>query len=75
MPTGLSNVIAIAAGGDQRLALVSNGSDTNWGASFVTIPPSLTNVMAILAGSNFCVAGDVPWDVPAVRRLGFRAGI
>jgi hypothetical protein len=52
----LTNVIAIAAGGDQSLALLSNGTVTNWRASFGAIPVSATNVAAIVAGTNFCMA-------------------
>ncbi len=56
MPTGLTNVIAVAAGGDQSLALLSNGSVTNWGTNFGTMPANLTNIVAIAAGTNFCLA-------------------
>src|SRR5439155_6754831 len=56
VPTGLTNVIAVAAGGDQSLALLRNGTVTNWGASFATLPVSLTNIIAIAAGTNFCLA-------------------
>jgi hypothetical protein len=48
-----TNVIAIAAGGDQSLALLSNGTVTNWGASYGAIPAMATNVTAIAAGTNF----------------------
>src|SRR6266566_4488348 len=56
LPTGLTNLIAVAAGGDQSLALLRNGTVTNWDASFVPFPSSLTNIIAIAAGTNFCLA-------------------
>ena len=55
----LSNVVAIAAGGDFSLALKSDGSVIGWGDnSFhqIETPVGLSNVVAIAAGNQFCLA-------------------
>ena len=50
VPSGLTNVVAIAAGGAQALALRSDGTVTNWGATVGSVPTALTNAMGIAAG-------------------------
>lgn len=56
----LTNVVAIAAGGDPNsLALLANGSLVAWGGNddnVSAIPPGLTNVVAIAAGYIHSVA-------------------
>jgi len=48
-PAGLSNVIAIAAGYYQSLAIKTNGTLVGWGDGSVS-PPALTGVVAIACG-------------------------
>jgi phage gp45-like len=68
-PPGMTNVIAIAAGGFHSLALKADGTVVGWGAgTFVAdpedftnygqalIPPSATNVVAIAAGGFHSLA-------------------
>jgi len=53
VPTDLSNVVAIAAGGSHSLALRSDGSVAAWGDSTFGQTPApkwLTNVVAVAAG-------------------------
>src|SRR6185436_13050531 len=55
-PEGLSNVVAISAGGNglaalYSLALRSDGTVVAWNAA--TLPDGLTNVSAIAAGKGF----------------------
>ena len=67
-PLGLSNVIAVAAGGSHVMALRSDGTVRTWlanvgsvfGSPYVyavtNIPVSATNIMAISAGYDHCLA-------------------
>ena len=53
VPPGLSNVVAIAAGGYHSLALQSNGTVVAWGDNDygeTNVPPGLSNVVAIAGG-------------------------
>jgi len=54
VPAGLTNVIAIAAGGRHSAAVRRDGSVTNWGdnrlGQITNAPPSLTNVVDVKAG-------------------------
>ena len=55
----LSNVVAIAAGGQFSLALRKDGTVVAWGDNHwgeTNIPSNLTNVVAIAAGPNFALA-------------------
>jgi hypothetical protein len=60
VPAGLSNVVSIAAGGFHTLALLSDGSVTNWGKywdgglGFEVLPLTgiFTNIVAMAAGEN-----------------------
>jgi len=49
VPTNLSNVIAVAAGGTHSLALKADGTVVRWADGYHP-PPELTNVMTISAG-------------------------
>ena len=73
VPTGLSNVTAIAAGGFHNVALKSDGTVVAWGgkdAAIRTPPPGLSNVVAIAAGTthNLALKSDgtiVAWRSPS----------
>ena len=68
MPAGLSNVVAISAGGFHSLALKGDGTVVAWGAGEPnnpsdlfgfgqsTVPPGLSGVIAIAAGGWNSVA-------------------
>ena len=67
VPTGLTNVVAIAQGGMHVLALNSDGTVTAWGYNYTwttpvtyegqaTPPPGLSNVVAISAGYDSSLA-------------------
>lgn len=59
VPTGLTNVIAIAAGNAYSLALTRDGHVTAWGAHYygqTEVPSGLSNVVAIAAGSGQSLA-------------------
>lgn len=61
-PEGLSNVVAIAAGGEsgRNLALKKDGTVVDWPVRsvryFSTVPPGLTNVVAIAASGSESLA-------------------
>ena len=55
VPTGLSNVVAIAAGASHSLALTAEGRVVGWGynsAGQTTIPSGLSNLVGIAAGAT-----------------------
>jgi alpha-tubulin suppressor-like RCC1 family protein len=56
VPSGLTNVTSLAAGGNQSLALLRNGTVTKWGETYGPLPANLTTATAIAAGSNFSLA-------------------
>jgi hypothetical protein len=59
VPAGLSNVIAIAAGYDDNLALRSDGTVVVWGYNYsgeTNVPTGLSNVVAIAAGGYHFLA-------------------
>jgi len=59
VPSGLSNVVAIAAGTSHMLALQGDGTVVAWGSNTngqCTVPPSATNVVAISAGGSSSLA-------------------
>lgn len=59
VPSGLSNVVAIAAGGSHNLALTADGRVAAWGLNNTgqsAVPPGLTAVVAIDAGANHSLA-------------------
>jgi len=67
LPTGLSNVVTIAAGVNHSLALKSDGTVVAWGSQ-TTVPVGLSNVVDIAAGAdhNLALRSDgtvVTWGV------------
>lgn len=70
VPVGLSNVVSVAAGSLQSLALRADGTVIGWGdASASTPPEGLSNVVAIAAGDrqNLALKTDgtvVAWGSP-----------
>ena len=59
VPSGLTNVTAIAAGGYHDMALKADGTVVVWGKNTdgqLDVPAGLTNVVAIAAGVRHCVA-------------------
>jgi alpha-tubulin suppressor-like RCC1 family protein len=59
VPPGLSNVVAVAAGGVKgahSLVLKNDGTVVSWGASQTTIPNYVSNVVAIAAGDYYNLA-------------------
>jgi hypothetical protein len=59
IPAGLTDVIAIAAGGGHSLALKSDGTVVGWGADLAgqaTVPAGLSGVTAISAGWSTSMA-------------------
>jgi len=54
VPAGLSDVVAVAAGGSNTLALKEDGTLVQWGFGYV--PPDLTGVIAIAQGEAHTVA-------------------
>jgi alpha-tubulin suppressor-like RCC1 family protein len=74
LPTGLTNLVAVAAGGRHTVALRSDGRVLAWGDGSqgqITPPANATNVVAIQAGARHTLAlrldGTVvgwgqPWD-------------
>ena len=59
VPSGLSNVVAIAAGGYHSLALTAEGRVVAWGdngCGQTTVPSGLSNVVAIAAGGDHSLA-------------------
>ena len=54
-PTGLSNVVAIAAGG-HGMALKADGSVVMWGLTNPPPPQGLSNIFAVAAGYGFAAA-------------------
>src|SRR5580700_5171117 len=59
VPSGLTNVVSVAAGDLFQMALTSNGTVVVWGDnSFgqTNVPGILTNVTAIAAGQDFALA-------------------
>jgi hypothetical protein len=61
VPSGLSNVIAVAGGTAHSLALSADGTVVAWG-SYVQndVPNGLTNVIAIADGTDHCLAIVAP---------------
>ena len=65
VPAGLSNVVAIAAGGYNSMALRSDGSVVAWGERG-DAPGGLTNVTVIGAGEGHLYAQRPGWETPVV---------
>lgn len=69
IPAGLSNVVAVAAGGRHSLALKANGMAAAWGRNTsgqTDVPTDLSNLVAIAAGGS----GDL---ASAEHSLGLKA--
>jgi alpha-tubulin suppressor-like RCC1 family protein len=69
VPAGLTNPIAVAAGGTYSLALRADGNPVAWGSQISTAPLP-TNVAAIAGGPGFCALtlhdGSLAiWGLPA----------
>lgn len=59
VPTGLTGVLAVAAGNSHSLALKSDGTVVGWGyntSGQANVPAGLTNVVAIAAGNSHSMA-------------------
>jgi hypothetical protein len=75
VPPAATNVIAVAAGGAQSLALRSDGTVMSWGHPARTaVPGDLSNVVAIAAGDgqNLALKSDgslVAWGAPSNAQL------
>lgn len=54
-PPGTTNVVAIAAGYNQYLALKADGTVTTWGRGFTNLMPGLSNLVAIASGYSHFV--------------------
>jgi hypothetical protein len=73
-PTGLSNAVAVAAGGSHYLAVKNDGTVVAWGSNTFgesSVPAGLSNVVAVSCGSRHSVAlkADgtvVAWGVSSV---------
>jgi hypothetical protein len=73
MPTGLTNVTAIASGRRHNLALTGDGRVIAWGDNSegqTDVPASLTNVVSIAAGSMFSLALKADGTVVAWGQYG-----
>ncbi|MBI3852983.1 MAG: hypothetical protein HY298_22245 [Verrucomicrobia bacterium] len=75
-PAGLSNIVAIAAGGasganyGHNLALKSDGKVVGWGDNVfgqTNVPAGLSNVVAIAAGGNHSLAITAKLRINSVR--------
>lgn len=59
IPSGLTNVVAIATGGYHSLALTATGNVLAWGSDYhgrTNVPMGLSNVVTIAAGSQHSLA-------------------
>ncbi len=59
LPSGLTNIVAIASGATHDLALHNDGTVTAWGQNYygqINVPPGLSNVIAISAGDYSSMA-------------------
>lgn len=59
VPTGLNNVVQVAAGSNHVVALKSDGTVVAWGANYygqTNVPAGLTGVVQVAAGESHVVA-------------------
>jgi len=85
VPDGLSNVVAIAAGGLHSLALTAEGRVVAWGRNMdgeATVPSGLSNVVAIAAqddqGLALTAEGQVvawAWGQNGARQTNVPSGL
>lgn len=59
VPSGLSNVLSVAAGGGTSLALRADGKVIAWGLGATNYPSGLSNIVAIGAGSSTAIDIDI----------------
>jgi alpha-tubulin suppressor-like RCC1 family protein len=52
----MSNIIAVAGGMSNSVALLANGSVIQWGCNWGAAPPNLTNAVAVSAGYSHSLA-------------------
>jgi hypothetical protein len=77
VPAGLSNVVAVAAGGYHSLALKNDGKVLVWGdnsTNQTSIPAGLSNVVAISSGYFHNLALASPFNVNVTNTPPFWAG-
>jgi hypothetical protein len=72
VPSGLTNIAAIAAGYEHNLAVRSNGTIVAWGANLdgqTNVPPGISNAVAIAAGKmdSLALLGDGAASSPPLR--------
>jgi alpha-tubulin suppressor-like RCC1 family protein len=68
LPPGLSNVVAVAAGGEHSLAIRADGTVAAWGSNNcgqTNVPPGLGNVVAVAAGGSHSLAARADGTVVA----------
>ena len=82
VPSGLSNVVAIAAGYGHMLTLRDDWTMIAWGGDFegANVPTSLSNVVAITAGNRVSLALKangtvVSWGLNNLRQTDVPAGL
>jgi len=54
--TAMSNVLAIAGGVSNSVALLADGTVTQWGCNWGSVPANLTNAVAVSAGYSHTLA-------------------
>ena len=75
VPGGLSNVVAIAAGGLHSLALRGDSTIVGWGddsTGEIDVPAGLSNVVAIAGGGyhSLALVAIPPWNHSAAKSNG-----
>ena len=70
IPVGLSNVVAIAAGGFHSLALEADGTVVAWGNNKygqTNVPALAQNAMAVAGAGTFAFLHETPhWDAESI---------
>ncbi len=68
VPTGMTNVLAIAAGHNHSLALKADGTVVAWGSilfSPITTPTGLSNIITIASADSACMALNADGEIVA----------